>query len=237
MTDSFIACYPDMLPADFCRHCISRFESDPATHPGRTGFGVDNHKKNSTDITLDAHLDRWHDELITLQQVVLSGLVRYVRRYPHLLSGAVALQRQTSTGEFSSLRHEDIQQMSEAALKPLITQVYRLGSVNLQRYRAGEGGYFHWHSEHYPHPGDPQQLALHRVLLWMFYLNDVERGGETEFYYQRRKIKPVRGTMVIAPAGFTHTHRGNMPESNDKYILTSWLLFQDAARLYGHGGG
>jgi hypothetical protein len=30
---------------------------------------------------------------------------------------------------------------------------------------------------------------------------------------------------VIMPAGFTHTHRGNVPLSGDKYIMTSWLLY------------
>ena len=55
-----------------------------------------------------------------------------------------------------------------------------------------------------------------RVLLFMFYLNDVEEGGETEFYYQNRKIAPKKGSMVVAPGYFTHTHRGNKPVSNDK---------------------
>ena len=59
----------------------------------------------------------------------------------------------------------------------------------------------------------------------MYYLNDVESGGETEFYFQKRSIKPRKGTVVIAPAGFTHTHRGNVPISGDKYIITSWLLY------------
>jgi quercetin dioxygenase-like cupin family protein len=66
----------------------------------------------------------------------------------------------------------------------------------------------------------------------MFYLNDVDEGGETEFYYQQQKVKPVKGRMVIAPAGFTHTHRGNKPESNDKYILTSWVLFKPSEHLF-----
>jgi hypothetical protein len=39
--------------------------------------------------------------------------------------------------------------------------------------------------------------------------------------------------MLIFPAGFTHTHRGNRPESNDKYIITSWVLFHRAETLYG----
>ena len=66
----------------------------------------------------------------------------------------------------------------------------------------------------------------------MFYLNDVAEGGETEFYYQDVKIKPKAGTMVIAPAYFTHTHRGNVPKSNDKYILTSWVLFNRTEQIY-----
>jgi hypothetical protein len=38
--------------------------------------------------------------------------------------------------------------------------------------------------------------------------------------------------MVIAPAYFTHTHRGCVPVSNDKYILTSWILLNRAEQLY-----
>ncbi len=38
--------------------------------------------------------------------------------------------------------------------------------------------------------------------------------------------------LGIAPAGFTHTHRGNMPVGGDKYIATSWILFTRAERLY-----
>ncbi len=70
----------------------------------------------------------------------------------------------------------------------------------------------------------------------MFYLNDIEEGGETEFYYQEKKISPKTGRCVIAPSGFTHTHRGNIPKSNDKYILTSWLKFKTAEELYGADG-
>ncbi len=38
--------------------------------------------------------------------------------------------------------------------------------------------------------------------------------------------------MVIAPAGFTHTHKGNKPISGDKYIATSWIMFNRAEQLY-----
>ena len=59
------------------------------------------------------------------------------------------------------------------------------------------------------------------TLAWMVYLNDVEEGGETEWLYQQRKIKPEKGTVVIWPGSFTHLHRGNPPMS-EKYIATGW---------------
>ena len=39
------------------------------------------------------------------------------------------------------------------------------------------------------------------------------------------RVKPKQGTLVIWPAAFTHTHRGNPPLSNDKYIVTGWTEF------------
>jgi hypothetical protein len=57
----------------------------------------------------------------------------------------------------------------------------------------------------------------------MAYLNDVEEGGETEFLYQKKRVKPVKNRVVVWPAGFTHTHRGNPPLSNAKYIITGWV--------------
>ena len=57
----------------------------------------------------------------------------------------------------------------------------------------------------------------------MIYLNDVEEGGETEFLYQKIRIKPKSNMGLIWPGGFTHTHRGNPPLSGTKYILTGWI--------------
>jgi hypothetical protein len=94
------------------------------------------------------------------------------------------------------------------------------------------GNYGYWHSEVYPQLSHNE--ALHRTLLFMFYLNDVSEGGQTEFYYQNKSIRPKAGRMVIAPAYFTHTHRGCVPLSGDKYILTSWVLFNRAEQLYGN---
>ena len=35
----------------------------------------------------------------------------------------------------------------------------------------------------------------------------------------------------------THTHRGNISPAADKYIATSWILFQRAETLFGAAAG
>jgi hypothetical protein len=112
----------------------------------------------------------------------------------------------------------------------LFRRCYRPGGIKMQRYARGVGGYPHWHSEIFPEVESSE--ALHRVLFWLCYLNDVTSGGETEFLYQGVAVRPRTGRMVIAPAGFTHTHRGNVPLSHAKYVLASWVLFKPAAELY-----
>ena len=88
--------------------------------------------------------------------------------------------------------------------------------MKLQKTEVGQG----FHKWHYETAG--RQVAG-RVLVWSAYLNDVDEGGETEFLYQHRRVKPEKGSVCIFPAGFTHTHRGNPPLSNTKYMATGWF--------------
>lgn len=90
--------------------------------------------------------------------------------------------------------------------------------VRIQRTDPG-GGFHNWHFENY------DAITSTRVVTWMFYLNDVEEGGETEFLYLNKRIQPQAGRLVIWPASYTHSHRGNPPLSGTKYIITSWLSY------------
>ena len=62
-----------------------------------------------------------------------------------------------------------------------------------------------------------------RILTFIYYLNTVEEGGETEFFGGTEKIKPEKGKLVFFPATWTYPHRGNIPISSEKYIITGWL--------------
>jgi hypothetical protein len=106
----------------------------------------------------------------------------------------------------------------EYAILPTLNEHAIDWCIKIQRTQVG-GGYHVWHCEQ-----DGLELS-HRFLAWSIYLNDVEEGGETEWLYQHKRVKPKTGTVCIWPSGFTHTHRGNPPLSNEKYITTGWISF------------
>jgi len=92
---------------------------------------------------------------------------------------------------------------------------------NIQYYPPG-GGFKKWHCERARH-GSSGYIIVQRALVYMTYLNDVKDGGETEFKYQKLKIKPKKGLTLIWPSDFTHTHRGIPSMTEEKYIATGWF--------------
>ena len=229
--DDFIEVYPDAIDPETCRRIIERFEASGQAVRGSTGGGVDVTLKNSYDITISDYPE-WRPVEAAIITASFAGLRQYVRKYPFVLIGALDLQfEDPATGARTRIVAENVAAVPDEQFRHMLGTVFRPGTVNLQKYLAGRGGYQHWHSEIFPRPGTVE--PLHRVLLYTIYLNDVPRAGETEFYYQRRTIVPRAGSLLIAPAGFTHTHRGNTPDGGDKYIATSWIQFQRAEALYG----
>jgi hypothetical protein len=226
----FIEVYDDILSREQCRQLIERFEASGKQVPGQVGGGIYPELKNSSDLTISAHPE-WLEAEKLLNGAMLRGLLAYLRRYPYTLIAPLMLQMQDArTGQPRRLSAEDVSSLQEPTLTSLVEYVFRPGAINLQRYRAGQGGYPYWHCELYPRDRDAD--CLHRTLLWTIYLNDEFEAGETEFLYQGRKVAPRTGSLLIAPAAFTHTHRGNRPERGDKYIATSWILFRRAEAIY-----
>ena len=93
----------------------------------------------------------------------------------------------------------------------------------LQKTNPTEG-YHDWHSE------SNNIACANRTLVWSVYFNDLEDSGETEFLYQKKKIKPKAGRVLIFPGSFTHLHRGN-PPYEAKYIATGWLASNDQTNI------
>lgn len=230
----FIEVYEGALDPQACAELIAAFEASDKLSRGKTSGGVNTRLKDSWDLHVSSHAE-WKNAENLLNGVMLKGLMAYLRKYTHLALAPTALYRQSpGSSEMRMLGVDDLLAMHDDELKQLVIKLFRPGGINLQRYFAGEGGYPYWHSEISPKIETDDNL--HRVLLWTIYLNDGFDEGETEFLFQQRKIVPKTGSLLFAPAGFTHTHRGNMPQRGHKYIATSWVLFQRAEQLYARPG-
>lgn len=229
--DDFLEIYDNALSAEQCAHIIARFNASDKVVRGKTGQGVDTTKKDSYDLTISQYPD-WNDVSNMMMQAVQRHLVEYMNKYRMLLVGAMSpMVVHPATGQPVQLDIDNFDECGTPHIGELMRTMYRAGQLNVQKYLQSSGGYHHWHSEIYPQNASCE--SLHRALLFQFYLNNVAEGGETEFFYQNRKIEARQGRLIIAPAGFTHTHKGHVARSGDKYIATSWILFQRAEALYG----
>jgi hypothetical protein len=228
----FIEVYDGALSPDVCKQILARFEGSGQAVRGETGSGVNVKLKDSWDIRISGRKE-WADVEQALNIAVLDGLKRYLRKYAHAALAPLQLQMPNpQTGELETVDAERVAALDDGVLGSLVFRVFRPGSINLQKYVADKGGYPYWHCELYPKADNGE--TLHRVVLWTIYLNDGFGEGETEFLYQGRRIVPKAGSLLIAPTAFTHTHRGNMPKGGNKYIATSWILFNRAEQLYAN---
>lgn len=88
---------------------------------------------------------------------------------------------------------------------------------NIQHYNVNEGfNYYHFERS--------DIFACLRNLVFMTYLNDVEDGG-TQFKYQNLITPAKKGLTIIWPTDFTHTHRGVISQTKEKYIVTGWYSY------------
>jgi hypothetical protein len=92
--------------------------------------------------------------------------------------------------------------------------------VKIQKYNPSQF-YKAWHFETNGTAG----LIGNRFLVFMAYLNTVQKGGQTEYLYQKKKFKAEEGKLLIWPAYWTHTHRGCVAPKETKYIITGWFNY------------
>lgn len=102
----------------------------------------------------------------------------------------------------------------------LATEEAEQGIYEIKIQKTLIGGGFHvWHWE------QVGRSNTSRIMNVQLFLNDVTEGGETEFLYYPRREPARANTLLIYPGNYTHTHRGNPPISNDKYLINAWIEF------------
>lgn len=95
-----------------------------------------------------------------------------------------------------------------------------IADLTLKRYRPGEEERFQLHFDSINH-------VANRYLVLLWYLNDVEQGGETRFPQLDVTVQARAGRLLMFPPYWMYQHEGLPPVSGDKYIVSTYLLFID----------
>lgn len=206
--DNLIKIYEKTIPKEVCDFIINEFEVSRNQMEGISGAGINKLVKSSTDLMIHLNLDNpnWLYIYDYLRENLLGNLVEYIEQNSFM----------TITGGFAS----------KASAVRTAQSCYMAGNngqphMQMQRY-IDDQGYYAWHHE------NEGGLTSKRELFFIYYLNDVDNGGETEFKFNSEKVKPEAGKLVIAPALWTHKHRGNPPQNGQyKYIITGWIEKKD----------
>lgn len=99
-----------------------------------------------------------------------------------------------------------------------IPETQNISEIIIKRYRPNA------HENFQPH-FDSLGPVSNRYLVFLWYLNDVESGGETRFVDLNISIHPKAGRLLMFPPYWMFQHEGCPPISDDKYILSTYFLF------------
>lgn len=193
LDDIFIYTEPNCISVESCNEIIEKFILDSRKREGVVDIGVNKDFKNTFDLYI-TELNEWKDIDNELFLIINKSLEKFLKYIVH--------------------SHKEYDKFL-----PGIFQGIKDFGYQIQQYKKNEG-YYNWHTDHIgkSHYDTLKQIKL---LAFIIYLNDVNEGGETEFICG--KIKPQAGKILFFPATWTYTHKGNMPISNDKYIITGWI--------------
>lgn len=157
--------------------------------------GTDSHRTYDPQIKCSTDLPMVGDEWLTLEKDVYTALTNALGHYIDYLV------RECYFGGI-----------------PLVDMVDT--GYHIQKYTRGQGQYA-YHSDSYVYYAEKKE----RLFAYIFYLNDVHEGGETEFAAPvNLKVPPRAGQLLLFPPTWDFVHRGNVPLDTDKYIITGWVL-------------
>jgi len=192
----------NVLDHEFCRDLIYKFNSDKRKFQGTIGStGATGTAVSRLNLSLKKCLDLritgckgWDKE----DKILCKSFNKNVKNYFEYARKFSPLGEDNNTVFGNGIRN------------------FRDRGYLMRSYEKSDG-YFHWHNDF----SLDKQYGF-RMLTLIWYLNDVEEGGETEFV-DGTLVKPKTGQLLIFPTSWYMAHRGRMPISNKKYIITSWL--------------
>ena len=185
------------LTKEFCENTINLFEKikyDGDINGNHGGWGAIGVKSHK-DFDIKKSWDYLINSEVLPEQdaVFFKSLGEHLKEYTELLSGS---------------------------MKGLKKEYFSLVDSGYQLQKTYPGDGYIWHND-FGNGGMGLDYGV-RILTYIWYLNDVEVDGYTEFM-DGTKVQPKAGRILIFPCTWEYMHRGFPPKSEDKYICTGWL--------------
>lgn len=200
-------CYMDYvytapsLSKEFCEQIIQRYDAEQhLKYQGVTAAGLDKSVKDTQDM-LVPETNEWSD----INQLLSNELQKHMKLYIASIDTGIHYKKENNYGK-------DYRHLEEKLLQT--------NNFMIQRYEQNKGKYIYHHDS----SNESKQC---RAVTYLWYLNDVVEGGETDFFGGSFQIKPETGKLLLFPACWCYPHRGNMPISSSKYIVTGWLYTEN----------
>ena len=183
---------------ELCNEIIEMYEMEDNKSDGSTIGGIQKKVKDTTDYTIPKNNEKWGKIEEFLYKELHKNILKYVKQ----------INCSKYTEEFNHGCDSSI----------FKNQNFEANDFMIQKYEKNKGKYVYHNDFHIV-------SNKYRVIAFLWYLNNVEEGGETEFW-DNYKIKPTAGKLVLFPACWSYPHRGLMPVSDNKYIITNWLYIK-----------
>jgi hypothetical protein len=195
---NFIYENDNSLSEELCNDIIELYENDDRKYDGITQGGLQKKIKNTTDLIIPKNNEKWEKIEKCLYKELHKNILKYIKH----------INCESYNPEFNNGRDANIFKNKNLEAPGFM----------IQKYEKNVGEYVY-------HDDFSIENNKHRIITFLWYLNDVEEGGETQFW-DSYKIKPKTGKLILFPSWWTYQHRGLMPKSNNKYILTNWLYLK-----------
>ena len=203
LIDSFIYLNNNSISHELCDDLIKLFDEEThGKYEGVTHGGLNKDVKDTTDFVIPKINEKWSKIYDFLEKELKTNMQKYYIQ----LNNYDKPSGYSNNGQKTSKKY-----------KMLNYDKFDISTFMMQRYKKNTGRYI-YHDD----SSIDYKNSKHRVVTYLWYLNTVEEGGETEFW-GNYKIKPERGKLLLFPASWTFPHCGKMPISNDKYIITGWV--------------
>jgi hypothetical protein len=187
------------ISRELCKDIIKKFEKQEDKYDGITASGLNKDIKDTQDYVIIENNKVWNK----IYNFLSKELKNNINNYFKIINNK---EDYNNNNQNTSYKYKIFEN------KPLLNK-----SFMVQKYLKGKGRYIYHDDSSIDHLN-----KKYRVITFLWYLNDVEEGGETVFFGEY-KIKPKAGTLIFFPAVWCYPHTGKMPISSDKYIITGWL--------------